>query len=99
MIEPCSFPEEPCEHHMCLDCMKDMFVRGSTEVFKFDKSLNKVCAKCPICRAFSFVDLSEGTDNLIQVDKEYQTLLRDTYKYEFNANCNPDYHEELAYAH
>ena len=43
--------------------------------------------------------MTEGTDNLIQVDQDYQTVLRNTYKYEFNANCNPDYHKELASVH
>ena len=61
MTEPCAFPDSPCEHRMCLDCMKLMFHKGSTDVFKFDESLNKVCAKCPVCRALSFVDLMDGT--------------------------------------
>ena len=68
MTEPCRLPEDPCEHCMCLDCMKLMFHKGSSDVFKFDEKQRKVCVKCPICRAYAFADLNENIDELIKVD-------------------------------
>ena len=95
MTEPCRLPENVCEHHMCVGCMKDMFRKGSTNVFKFDSTKQKVCVKCPICRCYGFADLNKDLDEYLKVDVQHQNLLRETFNYEFKANLDPDYLEEI----
>lgn len=95
MTEPCRLPENVCEHYMCLDCMKDMFRKGSTQIFKFDQNKQKVCVKCPICRSFGFADLNKDLDEYLKVDRKHQNLLRNTFGYEFKANLDTDYLEEM----
>ena len=95
MTEPCILPENPCEHRMCHGCIKLIFEQGSSDVFKFDKSMKKVCVKCPICRAYSFADLNDNFEEQIELDINHQKALKIAYGYEFNANLDPEYLEEM----
>lgn len=74
MTEPVRLPGEPCDHHICIKCIEGWFKKGSTEVFTFDEKQERVCAKCPICRVYSFANLDEGL-NFIKVDEQYRNLL------------------------
>lgn len=64
-------------------------------MFKFDKNQRKVCVKCPICRAYSFADLNANFEEEILIDEQHQNLLKTLYGYEYRANLDPDYQEEM----
>jgi len=72
-----------------------MFEQGSSRVFKFDKNVDQVCVKCPICRAYSFTDLNDNFEEKIEMDVNHQNALKFAYAYEFKANLDPEYKEEM----
>ena len=62
--------------------MEGMYEEAKKKKFTLIGDYESICVKCPFCRAYSLIDLGKDKD-YVQVDKEYQMILRDVFEEEF----------------